>query len=274
MHSGNKLSIFVAIVLLISLISCSTTNTVVSKGFFQKRKYNKGWYLNSKNRFAAIDKLDEVKTNVQDDEAKLNEVLATSIGSIKESSIVSEFTNDFITQESQKKNETDSVNNFANESTRLKNAFTKHISISHFKQNNNAFAYSKSDDKINDDDFQNGKDNYRKAWWFTILAIFGLTAFFTVISSFYIGLHVYAIWILLAFTIFSYVMMFIYLVKGGKSLERAKKNSSESTNKIKNLSVLIKAHIIVGSLFSLIFLLIPLIISLKSIKKERKKLTK
>lgn len=32
------------------LASCSTSNEVVSNGFFQKRKYNKGWYANKSTK--------------------------------------------------------------------------------------------------------------------------------------------------------------------------------------------------------------------------------
>ena len=32
------------------LFSCSTSNEVVSNGFFQKRKYNKGWYANKSSK--------------------------------------------------------------------------------------------------------------------------------------------------------------------------------------------------------------------------------
>jgi len=48
------------IVIAITLVSCSTTNTF-TKGTFQKRKYNKGIYINIKSNITASNKQKEVK---------------------------------------------------------------------------------------------------------------------------------------------------------------------------------------------------------------------
>jgi hypothetical protein len=49
-----KKTSIISLILIITLTSCITSNSVVSKGLFQKRKYNKGYYVNRINKNKSI----------------------------------------------------------------------------------------------------------------------------------------------------------------------------------------------------------------------------
>ena len=72
------------------LFSCSTSNEVVSNGFLQKRKYNKGWYAN-KSAKVKSSKEDNAKEIYEIEEVAENSIAQTTVSKQEIKSISKEY---------------------------------------------------------------------------------------------------------------------------------------------------------------------------------------
>lgn len=75
------------------LMSCSTSNEVVSNGIFQKRKYKKGWYINSNDKIAKKSIKEEGKNNSIVKEEVNDEIAQIPVIKLKEKQLSTNETN-------------------------------------------------------------------------------------------------------------------------------------------------------------------------------------
>lgn len=75
------------------LMSCSTSNEVVSNGIFQKRKYKKGWYINSNDNIAKKSIKEEEKNNSSVKEEVNDEIVQIPVIKLEEKQISTNETN-------------------------------------------------------------------------------------------------------------------------------------------------------------------------------------
>lgn len=75
------------------LMSCSTSNEVVSNGIFQKRKYKKGWYINSNDKIAKKSIKEEEKNNSSVKEEVNDKIAQMPVIKLKEKQLSTNETN-------------------------------------------------------------------------------------------------------------------------------------------------------------------------------------
>lgn len=249
--------------IVIVLSSCGSSNHVVNNHLFQKRKYRKGWHLNTPDLFA------QKRNSVVDSNVTLNNDAPNKLN-IHETVLT-----DREVKEDKSTDQLVAVNDLVDKKDMNQNP----ISINFKKSDCSAVSVLKSDTKVKrEKNYQalsqsspknyNPKRDYLFAWLFTILALGLLTLliYFNLFSSFSYG-NVTILIILGTLTIIAYVFMFIFLIRTGQGLIVEGREGAWFYS-------IVWLHIIIGSLFSLILMPIPIWIASQKLKGGKNKSSK
>lgn len=252
------------IILLTVAYSCSVSSDVVSKNHIQKRKYRKGWFIDFNGKH------ESVKNSVDEPESY------EEITAINQDAQVSDGKNTLAVtdnpDESSIQNSGDLQTLNSPEDYSELELVEKPVNSERYrpKKINKKDEVRELPDPYIDNYKEAARDNYKKTWIITSIAIFSLGIGILVLVYANLIFHTIFGIALLGLALVMYIMMFIYLYRTGAQIY----NFMDAGGELAQIGVLrffLHAHIIVGSFFSLIFFLIPLISTYVSINRYKKR---
>jgi len=242
------------LLLVLLLQSCGASNDVVSNRLIQKRKFNKGWHINSSKRqkqkgaTADVELKDESQKKVK----------------IKEK-------RSWATSENKQPEETIETQSEIVEQTVPDTEIETHL-----VEDSEVFVSDELDEKeqpiVKEDSrvinpepssLDKAKSSYNKSWMYTIAAIVAITAGLLLFMGAWGWVDMILGGALIGVAVVAYIFMFINLTKAAKHVGAL--GSPENGG----LRFLIWAHIVIGSLVSILLFLIPLLTVSINVKKSR-----
>lgn len=244
--------------LFLILSSCGVSDNVVSGNRIQKRKYNKGWFIDfHRNNRSARSETEKDKPNAADKENHV--AIASSRKEISEpiQATVNEEQDEIISDEV--------ITDDLEPIIRKPKSFAEKIVDAPLVKRLQTDQLSSP---VNDH-LKAAKNDYRKTWMFTSIALFSLVIGIFLLSNAFITLHQFAGVFLLILAVAMYVLMFVFLYRTGVRVHDYL-SAGGNLGEVSTIRFFMNAHIIIGSLFSLILFAIPLLTTYYSIMAYKK----
>lgn len=249
----------------ILLGSCGSSNHVVSNHFIQKRKYNKGWFVQFPKRLKE-NTLAKVESNV---------VSAPSGISNEQEKQNQEWTQPIQPGDNTRAEQTEKQEEKDKKATHrnlhmwsIQQQIEKPLHTTQPFPIIGKTMFQRTDGSSNpggSSRLKSARREYNKTWMFTAFAIAGLVGgFFLLDVVMFLGI------VLLVATLTMYVFMFISLTR--TLVHLAHHNYNKHDNSGIGITFFAWAHVVIGSIFAILLFWIPLLIVIIRVGIERKRI--